>query len=281
MTLALNPGRIGISVGQMEAIELADEYGFGAVTPDAGYLAGLGDSEMSALKDEMANRDLVFSAAGVPVQFREDRETFRRDLLDLPAHAKTLARAGVSRAGTWIMPTHAERTYHQNFELHARRLRPVARILQDHGIRFGLEYVASPDLYIRDRYPFVHDLAETMDLIGEIGYDNMGLVLDAWHWHFAEDGREALLDLSPEDVVVVDLNDAPDVPIAEQQDTVRRLPTTTGVIDLETFLTALGETGYTGPVRAEPFDDSLGEMGPEKAVARTAETMRAALDLVG
>ena len=80
--------------------------------------------------------------------------------------------------------------------------------------------------------------------------------------------------------MVVDLNDAPDVPIAEQQDTVRRLPTTTGVIDLETFLTALGETGYTGPVRAEPFDDSLGEMGPEKAVARTAETMRAALDLL-
>lgn len=279
--MALNPGRLGLSVGQTEAIELADRFEFDAVAPDVDFLGGLTDEEMNRLQTDLRERDLVFSAAGVPVQFREDRETFRRDLLALPAFAKTLARAGVSRAGTYLMPTHDERTYHENFRLHVERLRPIARILQDHGVRFGLEYVASPDLYVRDRYPFVHDLAETRELIADVGYDNVGMVIDAWHWHFAEDGREALLGLSPEDVVVVDLNDAPaGVPRDEQRDGVRRLPTTTGVVDLEALLTALRQVGYAGPVRAEPFDASLAEMPVEKAVARTTETMKASFDLL-
>lgn len=281
MQLTLNPGRIGLSIGQMEAIELADRFGFDAVAPQADHLADLSEEGLAELRAELRTRNLVFSAASLQVEYDDDRETFRRDLLELPAFAEALARAGVHRVGTFIWPTHAERTYQENFELHVRRLQPIARILQNHGLRLGLEYVATPHLYESERYPFVHDMAETLDLIAEIGYQNVGLILDSWHWYMAQDGRDAILGLSPEDVVAVDLNDAPPgLSRDEQNDTTRRLPTTTGVIDLEAFLSALAEIGYAGPLRAEPFDDSLAEMGPEKAVARTAETMKAAMALV-
>jgi sugar phosphate isomerase/epimerase len=58
------------------------------------------------------------------------------------------------------------------------------------------------------------------------------------------------------------------------------LPTATGVIDLKTFLGALVEIGYDGPIRAEPFNKPLNEMGDEEALSATAKAMRKAFALV-
>ena len=43
--------------------------------------------------------------------------------------------------GTWISPGHNHLTYLANFNQHAARLREVAKVLGDHGVRLGLEYV--------------------------------------------------------------------------------------------------------------------------------------------
>lgn len=111
---------------------------------------------------------------------------------------------------------------------------------------------------------------------------NVGFVLDSWHWYTAGETEEDLLTLANEDVVAVDLNDAPDgIPVDEQMDLRRRLPATTGVIDLRTFLGALVKMGYDGPVRAEPFDPTLRELPADEAVARTAEAMKRAFALIG
>ena len=118
-------------------------------------------------------------------------------------------KAGATRVGTWLSPGHAELTYRENFQQHANRLREIAKVLGDHGLRFGLEYVGTQLLLVEKRYPFLHTLAETRELIGEIGADNVGLVLDSWHWWTAGDTVEDLLSLENKDVVSVDLNDAP------------------------------------------------------------------------
>jgi len=60
----------------------------------------------------------------------------------------------------------------------------------------------------------------------------------------------------------------------------RELPMATGVIDLASFLGALVQIGYDGPVRAEPFKAELREMSAEKAVMITAIAMKAAVALV-
>ena len=118
-------------------------------------------------------------------------------------------------------------------------------------------------------------------MIAEIGHDNVGLVLDSWHWYTAGDTAEDLRGLSNRDVVACDLNDAPrSIPVDQQRDGVRELPGATGVIDLRAFLGALAAIGYDGPVRAEPFNATLRTLPPEAAVAATAKAMKQAFSLI-
>jgi sugar phosphate isomerase/epimerase len=173
-------------------------------------------------------------------------------------------------------------TYVANFRQHAKRLRECATILKDHGQRFGMEYVGPKTLWASKRHSFVHSMAETKDLIAEIGVDNTGFILDSWHWYTSHETLDDLMTLTNEDVVACDLNDAPKgLEIDEQIDNQRELPTATGVIDLKSFLSGLIEIGYDGPVRAEPFNKKLNAMDNEQAAAATAKAMKKAFELIG
>jgi sugar phosphate isomerase/epimerase len=183
--------------------------------------------------------------------------------------------------GTWLSPCHNSRTYLENFKLHTKRLREAASILKDHGQRLGLEYVGTKTSRERCRYPFIHCLAETKELIAEIGTGNVGLVLDSWHWWQADDTVEDLLTLRNADVVSADLNDAPSGLAKEKQlDGRRELPAATGVIDGAAFLNALQQIGFDGPVRAEPFNKVLNDLNNEDACAAAAAAMKKAFALM-
>jgi len=282
MKLALTPGSIGVRADQREAFALAQRYGFDAVEPNAGFLAGLSDGELSELRGEMQTQRIVFAAAGLPVDFRGDETKFRAGLEALPRLAAGLQRAGVDRVGTWLSPAHNELTYQENMRQHAQRLRAVARVLQDHGQRLGLEYVGTPSLRRNRPHAFVHSLRGFQELRGEIGADNVGCVLDSWHWWTAGETDRDLLALQAADVVSVDLNDAPaGIPLEEQQDGQRELPAATGVIPVGAFLNALQRIGYAGPVRAEPFNKALNELDNDAACAAVIAALRQAMSLVG
>lgn len=280
-TMALACGSIGVRAEPREAIRLAAKYGFESVTPRPDFLAQLSDGELSELLDALKAKKLVWAAAGLPVDFRGDEATFDAGLRKLPQAAKALARAGAGRVGTWLSPTHDSLTYLANFRRHTVRLRQIAEILGDSGLRFGLEYVGPKTSWTRSQHPFVHTMAETQELIAQIGRDNVGLVLDSWHWYTAGETPDDLLTLTNRDVVACDLNDAPaGIPVDEQMDLSRELPCATGVIDLKAFLTALVTIGYDGPIRAEPFNRKLREMPDEQAVAATAAAMKEAFALL-
>lgn len=281
-TMDLNCGSIGVRADQREAITLAHAHGFESVGADADFLSRLSDTELQDLLSDLKAKSLVWGAAGLPVEFRSDEAAFRKGLEALPKQARGLQRAGVTRVGTWLRPSHAELTYTANFRQHADRLREVATILGDHGLRFGLEYVAPKTSWTSARHPFVHTLAETRELIAAIHRDNVGIVLDSWHWYNAGETAKDIEGLSNRDVVACDLNDAPaGIPVEEQKDLVRALPCATGVIDLKAFLSALVAIEYDGPVRAEPFDAELRKLPAEQAVERTARAMKQAFALVG
>jgi sugar phosphate isomerase/epimerase len=166
-------------------------------------------------------------------------------------------------------------TYMQNLKTHARRLREAAAILNDHGLRFGLEYVGPKTSWSTRRYPFVHTMAEMKELIAEIDKPNVGFVLDSWHWYTAGESKKDLMTLRAGQIVSVDLNDAPaGLAVDMQMDGKRELPAATGVIDVAAFLGALQSLGYDGPVRAEPFNDAVRKMAPAEALAAT----KAAID---
>jgi sugar phosphate isomerase/epimerase len=281
MTIDLICGNLGVKATQHEAIDLARRHGFESVFPDAGELARLSDSEVAAVQADLKAAGLVFGAAFLAVDFRKDEDTFARGLAELPAYARALQRAGVRRTGTWLPPSSDSLTYLQYFKQTARRLREVARVLGDHEVRLGLEYVGPKTAWAARRYPFLHTLAETRELIAEIGLASVGLVLDSWHWYHAGDSAADVQALRNADVVAVDLNDAPaDVAKDQQRDNARELPLATGVIDAAGFLRALAAIGYDGPVRAEPFNEAVRKMPPEDAVAATALAMKKAFALL-
>ena len=135
---------------------------------------------------------------------------------------------------------------------------------------------------MRGRYWFIYSMTETKELIAEVDAAGLGIVLDSWHWHMAEESVEDILTLENDDVVACDLNDAPaGVPIDEQQDGRRELPAATGVIDLKGFLNALVKIGYDGPVRAEPFNKPLRDLDDGPAAKATVKAIRKAMELAG
>ncbi len=283
MRIALVPGSIGVTVrSQRELIDLAHRHGFEAVEPRAAELSEAPAGEVDALRGELSAKSLTWAATSLSVDFRKDDATFRQGLAALPRLAAGLRRAGADRIGTWIPPSHDELTYRANFDLHATRLREVARILSDHGIRLGLQYVGTQLNLVAKRYPFVHTMAETRELIAAIGTGNVGLVLDTWHWWTAGDTEAEIRALRASDVVSVDLNDAPaGIPKPQQKDGERELPVATGVIDARTFLKALHATGFDGPVRCEPFNQKLNALDNEPACAAVGRSMHAAMALLG
>ncbi len=274
-------GNIGVGAKLPKAIELAHKYGFESVGVDTGYLASLSDSQLSELLEDLKAKKLVWGAAGLPVDFRGAEENFQKGLPGLASQAKTLQRAGATRMSTWLSPSHKSLTYLANFQQHERRLREIGKILADHNVRLGLEYVGPKTSWTNGLYPFVHTMAEARELIAAINQPSIALMLDSWHWYTAHETEADLLSLKGSDVICCDLNDAPKgIPIDEQQDSKRDLPCATGVIDLKTFLNALVKIGYDGPVRAEPFKAELRSLPAEEAVARTAEAMTKAFALV-
>ncbi|MHB8898708.1 MAG: sugar phosphate isomerase/epimerase family protein [Thermoguttaceae bacterium] len=280
-TLDLRCGAIGVSADLRKSIAYAHQFGFESVEPPGEAVARLSQSELDEVLAEMKAKNLVWGAAGMPVNFRADEAAFKEGMQSLPALAAGLRKAGITRMSTWLSPASDKLTYVANFRQHARRLGEVSKVLGDHGLRFGMEYVGPMTSWTKGRYPFLHTMAELKDLIAEMKVDNAGFVLDSWHWYTAGDTVEDLLSLKNHDVVACDLNDAPaGIERNQQLDNQRELPAATGVIDLKAFLGALVEIGYDGPIRAEPFNKALNEMGNEEALETTAKAMRKAFALV-
>ena len=281
MTIDLVPGNIGVKATLPEAIDLAHRFGFESVAPDAAYLAQLSDNQLRDLMADLKEKHLVLGAAGLAVDFRGDESNYRRGMEQLPRDAKALQRAGASRVGTWLRPGDNRLTYLANFRRHVTRLREVAAVLGDHGLRLGLEYVGPKASWSASKYPFVHTMAEAKELLGEIARDNTGLVLDSWHWYNAGESAADILTLTGKDVIACDVNDAPaGIPVDQQRDNVRDLPCATGVIDMKGFLGALVKIGYDGPVRAEPFKAELRQLPRDEAMDRTAKSMKTAFALI-
>ena len=276
----LSCGRIGVKATFLESIDLAVRHGFEGVDPDAKYFGQLSDQQLDETLAQMKAKGLRFGPASLPVDFRKDDATFYEGLKALPETCKALQRAGVWRVSTYVLSFDRNLSYLQNFRSHAYRLRACAQILKDHGQKLGLEYLGPMTLWRRERHAFVHSLGETKELIAAIGTGNVGIQLDSWHWFTADETVADLLTLRNEDIITVDLNDAPrGIALDKQIDSARELPAATGVIPIKSFLDALRRIGYDGPVHAEPFNAALRALPREEACAATAAAMKKAFAL--
>lgn len=279
--MCLNPGNIGASFDIDRLLEMAIKYRYDAISPNIPALGKLSSSQLDAYKGKMKSHNISWGSTNLPIEFRKDEESYKASMQNLEKAAKVLANAGGTRMNTWVMPTHTERTYLQNFNAHARRLGEAAKVIEQYGIRLGLEYVAQKTTMTRSKYAFVRTMAEMKELIAAIDQSNVGFVLDSFHWYCAGEDRDDIKSLTPDDIVIVDLNDARIGFTRDTQlDGKRELPLATGVIPIKEFMTALKDIGFSGPIRPEPFNQPLRDLDDEEAVRVTYNSMKKAFDLV-
>jgi sugar phosphate isomerase/epimerase len=279
--MTLNVGQVGVKADPFEAIKLAQDYGYESVTPMPGHLLRYSESELARLVGEMKTAGLTWGAAGVRSFFVNDDTRFNERKQEIIRTAKLLQGVGGTRCFTWTMPSSDNLMYMENFRLHVKRLREAGNILADHGLRLGIEYLGTRMLAVRGKYPFIRTSAETRRLTAEVGLVNVGIALDSWHWFQAGETEEDILKLANQDVVTADICDAPaDIPRERMPDSPRKLPCTTGVIDVKAFLRGLVKIGYDGPVGTEPFVNSLKKMSTEEAMATATGAMKKAFSLI-
>lgn len=275
MHTCLNAGAIGVSVSLNERIKLAKNAGFKAI--DAGMqeiAAQVAERGAAEITDAMAEAGLSFGACGLPVRWNAGENEYKADLEDLPAYAAAAESVGATRICQWIPSASETMKFGENFDWHIARLRPIAAALKDHGCRLGLEFLGPRHFRADGKFGFICTAAGMLALCKALDTDNAGLLLDAFHWYTSGGTVADLMMLRNEDIVNVHINDAiAGVAPQEQIDNERALPGETNVIDLAGFLTALSETGYDGPVAAEPFSRRVRELPPEEAVAATYEAV--------
>ncbi|HEX5324852.1 MAG TPA: sugar phosphate isomerase/epimerase family protein [Capsulimonadaceae bacterium] len=278
MIPTLNGVTIGGAPPLPEYVALAEANGFGGVDFSIEEVAKLAeDSSWGAVRALFEQYEVQPATFGLPVPWRSDDVAYKEALARLPEYAKAAQEIGCSRCCTWLPPAVDENPEALKRTLFAR-FGEIARILGDQGIRFGVEFVGPYTLRhgptARGAHPFIWTMAQVLDLIEEIDppHDNMGLLLDSFHWYTNEGSVDNILSLAPAQVVHVHINDAPNKPVKEQIDSERLLPGE-GVIDLAGFLSALMNIGYEGFAAVEVFNKELWALGPEAAAERTAASL--------
>ncbi|MEA3406570.1 MAG: sugar phosphate isomerase/epimerase family protein [Chloroflexota bacterium] len=271
MYKTLAPGPIGVDLPFEESARLAAKYGFEGITVSGSDVERMG---VDTIRRILEQNNLLPGVTGIPVNFREDDATFARDMEDLPTFAKDMSSVGCKRVATWFKPWHETLPFEKCFEQLRRRTARICEVLADYDMRYGLEFVGPKTSREGKPHPFIHDLDGLLELIDAVGADNLGVLLDSYHWYTSGGMASDLEKLSDDLVVAVHVNDAPaGVPRDEQLDPVRAMPGETGVIDMETFMGALRDMAYSGPVIVEPFSERIRSLADEEAIKETARSL--------
>ena len=126
-------------------------------------------------------------------------------------------------------------------------MRALAAEARRLGLRLGIEPMREAN---RPTWSFVCSLAETLDLLDEIGEDDMGIVFDTWHmWDSAD-----VYDMIPKAVDRIH-----GVQIADYRDPNRssmdRVIAGDGIAKIDRLVASLTEAGYDGWYELEIFSD--------------------------
>lgn len=259
MFLSLNGVPIGGNLPWPDFARLASTTGFGGVDLMLGPAMADGVDRTRAMLKELHLRPAF---ASLPVEYRKDDAVFRTGLAKLEEAAPFCAAIGCPRLMTYLLSS-SDTPKDELRRLDKTRLSECAGILARSHCRLGLEFLGP--LHIRKQFPheFIWKMGEMLEFAKECG-SNVGLTLDAWHWHHAGGTVADILAAGKDRIVVVHFDDAPNLPADQIRDNQRLLPGE-GVINLTGFLQALQKIGYEDSLSVEVFGRGLKEMPPAES----------------
>jgi sugar phosphate isomerase/epimerase len=275
MYLALNPVPIGGNLTWVDFVKLAASTGFlGAdVMLEDAIKLGL-DGSRRLLSDQHVRP----AFASLPVEFRKDDAAFRATLPKLEEAAPFCAALGCPRMMTWLMSS-SDVPKDELRRVYKQRFTECAHILARSHCRLGLEFLGPLHIRKQFHHEFIWKMSEMLEFAKECG-PNVGLTLDAWHWHHAGGTRQDILAAGKDRIVVIHFDDAPNLPADQIRDNERLLPGE-GVIDLTGFLHALQEIGYADSLSVEVFGRGLKQMPPTQSAKLCLDYGRAVMKKAG
>lgn len=274
----LSPGALGIRCSWQEGLDLAQAAGFAGADLNLIEAKALADADgTEAVRDLFVARGLRMGAWGLPVNWRGPLPQFYEQLARLPELAEFAAELGCHRVTTGCPGWSDTLTRQEHWDLCVGRLKLVAPILQEHGHRLGIEFIAPRNSRKDHKYGFVYSMDGMLALCCAVGTGNVGLLFDVWHWYTACSSVDDIRHLTANDVVYVHINDAPaGIHPFDQMDLVRCLPGETGIIPNVEILKILKGLGYDGPVTVEPFSQKVKDAAAEDPL-RAAKMARDSL----
>ncbi|WP_018501743.1 sugar phosphate isomerase/epimerase family protein [Parafrankia discariae] len=145
----------------------------------------------------------------------------------------------------------------------AERLAYLCDLAAERGLRISFEFLP---------WSAVPNIRAAVRLLDAVDRDNLGLVVDMWHWFRQAGGPDydTLRDVPAGRIHVLQLCDAPTRPaddLVMETLTARLLPGE-GDVDLKTTLDVLFATGADPVVATEVYSASLAGQGPAEAARR-------------
>ncbi|GGO03232.1 2-keto-myo-inositol isomerase [Saccharibacillus kuerlensis] len=145
-----------------------------------------------------------------------------------------------------------------------RVLRELSDIAKPYGIGIAVEFVGHPQCTI-------NTFGEAYDIVEEVNRDNVGLVLDCFHFHAMGSKREDLERADGSKIFILHIDDTEDFQIGLLTDEDRVWPGQ-GAIDLDYLLSTLHGKGYDDAVSVELFRPEYYELEAEEVIRKSKET---------
>lgn len=275
MYLSLNNTLVTGRVQWPEFAQLAARVGFRGVDVKLDPAMSAGVNPTQRLLDQLKLRPAIVD---LPVEFRKDDAAFRASLPKLEEAAPFAAAIGCPRMITWLMSS-SPIPKDELRRLYKKRFTEVAGILARSHVRLGLEFLGPLHLRKANPYEFIWKMNEMLAFAKECG-SNVGLLLDAWHWHHAGATPADIVAAGRDRIVHIHFDDSPELPPEKIKDNERLMPGE-GVINLVGFLQALKKIGYEDALSVEVFGRGLKDMTPEDAARLGLRTAREVLHKAG
>lgn len=155
----------------------------------------------------------------------------------------------------------------------ARVLADLAGVAGEQGVRLAFEFIGLPDFT-------VNSLGHAIDIIEKVDLENVGYVLDAFHFFTGPSTMEELGRVKPEKLFLFHINDAEPRPAIGWTDANRLLPGE-GIMPLREILESLKGALQDGITSVELFNPSYWERDPKEFATDAMAKTRALLEGAG
>jgi 2-keto-myo-inositol isomerase len=267
MKLALN-GATTMKADLATDIRAAGEAGFDYLEIWAAKLREFLKSHTTAeLKD-------LFEKHGVaPYSINSiERATFRRedDHALLVAECEELCRIASEIGCPYIVvvPGRTPERVSQDevIKESTRGLIELGRVAEGYGVGLAFEFLGQSDCSVQT-------LEIASAIVERVKLENVGLVIDSFHFYAGGSEIESIDALSADRLFIFHINDAEDLPREQLEDRHRLLPGL-GILPLKEIVAALDRIGYQGVASVEIFRPEYWERDPVE-LAREAHAAAA------